>query len=175
VAVSTFGLNKKSKTMKTTREQANENLHNEITESLQDLLEKNYDAEKGFTKAMGNVKSVSLKNFLKNQAAQRSRFATELDQELRNLNEEPIESGSVTGDLHRAWIDIKSAFTGNEEESVLEECIRGEKASAEEYEEKLEKYNYPPHLAEVLRNQSNEIHQTLSRVKRLEDLADDNY
>jgi|SRR5690554_1593803 len=161
--------------MKTTKEQADKNIHNEITENLQDLLEKNYDAEKGFAKAMENARSEKLKSFLKHQAAQRSRFANELTQELRNLNEEPIESGSVTGDLHRAWIDIKSTFTGDEDEAVLEECIRGEKASAKEYEEKLRKYNFPSQISNVLQRQSGEIHQTLSQVKKLEDLADREY
>ena len=161
--------------MKTTKEQADQNIHNEITENIQDLLEKNYDAEKGFTKAMENARSENLKSFLKHQAAQRSRFANELTQELRNLNEEPIESGSVTGDLHRAWIDIKSTFAGDEDEAVLEECIRGEKASAKEYEEKLQKYNFPSQISNVLQRQSGEIHQTLSQVKKLEDLADREY
>lgn len=158
--------------MKTTREKAEQDIHKEITNNLQDLLEKNYDAEKGFTKAMKNAKSENLKQFLKKQAVQRSRFATEITQELRNLNEEPKESGSVTGDLHRTWMDIKTAVVGNEDEAVLEECIRGEKASAKEYEEKLQKYNFPAQVSNVLQKQSSEIHQTLSRVKRLEDLAD---
>lgn len=158
--------------MKTTKENADQDIHKEVTNNLQDLLEKNYDAEKGFTKAMENAKSESLKQFLKKQAVQRSRFASELTQELRNLNEEPKDSGSFTGDLHRTWMDIKTAVVGNEDEAVLEECIRGEKASAEEYEEKLQKYNFPPQISNVLQKQSSEIHQTLSRVKRLEDLAD---
>lgn len=158
--------------MKTTKEIADENIHNEITNNLQDLLVKNYDAEKGFTKAMKSVENNDFKQFLKNQAAQRSRFATELTQELRNLNEEPKERGSITGDLHRTWMDIKTAVVGNEDEGVLEECIRGEKASAKEYEEKLQKYNFPPQISSVLQKQSSEIHQTLSQVKRLEDLVD---
>ncbi|QAA80635.1 PA2169 family four-helix-bundle protein [Aequorivita sp. H23M31] len=158
--------------MKTTKENVEQEIHEEIVNNLQDLLEKNYDAEKGFTKAMKDAKSPSLKNFLMKQAAQRSRFTTELTQELRNLNEEPKESGSFTGDLHRAWIDIKSSLAGNDDEAVLEECIRGEKSSADEYEEKLKKYSFPPKISQVLQKQSGEIHQTLSRVKRLEDLAD---
>ena len=158
--------------MKTTKEQADQNIHKEIVNNLQDLLEKNYDAEKGFTKAMKNAKSENLKQFLKKQAVQRSRFATEITQELRNLNEEPKESGSVTGDLHRTWMDIKTTVVGNEDEGILEECIRGEKASAKEYEEMLQKYNFPPQISSVLQKQSSEIHQTLSQVKRLEDLVD---
>ncbi len=159
--------------MKTTKEKADEKIHKEIVDNLQALLEKNLDAEKGFTNAMENAKNANLKNFLQQQARQRSRFATELDREIRNLNEEPKESGSFTGDLHRTWIDIKSAVSGNTDEAVLEECIRGEKASWEEYQEKLEEHSFPPNLETTLQKQASDIRSTLDRVKTLEDLADD--
>lgn len=158
--------------MKTTKEKAEARIHEETVNNLQSLLEKNYDAEKGFQKSMEHAKNPSLKNFLKTQAVQRSRFATEITHELRNLNEEPKENGSVTGDLHRTWIDVKAAVTGNKDESVLEECIRGEKASVSEYEEKLEEYNFPPQVTTLLQRQAGEINQTLSRVKKLEDIAE---
>ncbi|OAD90385.1 hypothetical protein A7A78_14815 [Aequorivita soesokkakensis] len=158
--------------METTKEKADKNIHKEIVNNLQDLLEKNYDAEKGFTKAMKDAKNQNLKRFLQQQAAQRNRFATELDQQIRNLNEQPKESGSFTGDLHRTWIDIKSSVAGNTDEAVLEECIRGEKASWKEYEEKLQNKNFPSNISGVLQNQATEIHNTLNRVKTLEDLAD---
>lgn len=159
--------------MKTTKEKADVKIHEEIVDNLQDLLEKNYDAEKGFTKAMKDAKNENLKKFLKKQAVQHNRFATELDQQLRNLNEEPKESGSFTGDLHRTWIDIKSAVSGNNDEAVLEECIRGEKASWNEYEEKLKKHNFPPNISNILQKQAAEIHNTLNSVKTMEDIADD--
>lgn len=158
--------------MKTTNEKAKEHNHEKLVDNLQELLEKNYDAEKGFAKAMKDAKDANLKNFLKEQAAQRNRFATELDHEIRSLNETPKESGSFTGDLHRTWIDIKSAVAGNTDEAVLEECIRGEKASWNEYNEKLKEENFPPRIADVLQKQASEIHNTLESVKTLEDLAD---
>jgi uncharacterized protein (TIGR02284 family) len=159
--------------MKTTHEKAKEHNHEKLVDNLQELLEKNYDAEKGFTKAMKDAKNNNLKKFLQQQALQRNRFATELDQQIRNLNETPKESGSFTGDLHRTWIDIKSAVAGNTDEAVLEECIRGEKASWSEYEEKLKEQNFPPNILTVLQKQASEIHNTLNSVKTLEDLADD--
>jgi uncharacterized protein (TIGR02284 family) len=159
--------------MKTTHEKAKEHNHEKLVDNLQELLEKNYDAEKGFTKAMKDAENPRLKSFLQQQAAQRARFTNELSQEIRNLNEKPKDSGSFTGDLHRTWIDIKSAVSGNEDEAVLEECIRGEKASWEEYEDKLKNHNFPPNISSLLQNQASEIHTTLNRVKRLEDLADD--
>ncbi|SRX55225.1 PA2169 family four-helix-bundle protein [Aequorivita sp. CIP111184] len=158
--------------MKTTNEKAKEHNHDKLVDNLQELLEKNYDAQKGFTKAMEDAKNPRLKTFLQQQAAQRSRFTNELTQEIRNLNEQPKDSGSITGDLHRTWIDIKSAVSGNEDEAVLEECIRGEKASWDEYSNKLEKENFPPNISSVIQKQASEIHNTLSKVKTLEDLAD---
>ncbi len=158
--------------MKTTIEKAKEHNHEKLVDNLQELLEKNYDAQKGFAKAMEDAKNPRLKTFLQQQAAQRSRFTNELTQEIRNLNEEPKDSGSFTGDLHRTWIDIKSALSGNEDEAVLEECIRGEKASWDEYSNKLEDENFPPNISNVIQKQASEIHNTISKVKTLEDLAE---
>ena len=73
--------------MKTTLEEAKENSHEDIVNHLQQLLEKNYDAEAGYKKAMTDADSSQLKNFLKQQAVLRNRFATELDKEIRDLNE----------------------------------------------------------------------------------------
>ncbi|RKS53030.1 uncharacterized protein (TIGR02284 family) [Gillisia mitskevichiae] len=160
--------------MKTTREEAKEESHNEIVNNLNELLEKNYDAEKGFKKALEDAENPSLKNFFKKQAVIRSRFKNEIEKELHELNAHPkIKEGSATGSLHRAWIDIKTALSGNDDESVLEECIRGEKASAKEYEEKLSKGHFSPNVKAMLTSQLHEIKNTISSVKRMEDIADD--
>lgn len=164
--------NKKQKTMETTREEARKESHKNLVSNLQGLLEKNYDAEKGFKNALENADSPLLKKYLTNQAAQRARFATELDNEIRTLNETPKDSGSVTGTLHRTWMDIKNTFTGDNDEAVLEECIRGEKASVNAYEETLKENNFPPQITSLLTKQSSEINKTLSSVKRMEDIAD---
>lgn len=121
--------------MQTTREEAREESRENLVNNLQGLLEKNYDAEKGFKNAVTNANNENLKEFLMNQSARRQRFATELDKEIRSLNEEPKESGSTTGDLHRSWMDFKSSIAGSNDEAVLVECIRGDKASEKEYSE----------------------------------------
>lgn len=157
--------------MKTSLEKAREQTHKDTVNVLQGIIEKNYDAEKGYKKAMQDAKNPALKNFLKQQALQRSTFATAIDKELRDLGEEPKESGSVTGSLHRAWIDIKSSVAGNEDEAVLEEVIRGEKASVEEYEDVMKKHTLAPKIQNVLQSQLKDIQGTLNRVKTLEDIV----
>ena len=156
--------------METTREQAKAQSHDDIVNKLQGLLEKNYDAEKGYKKALEDADDGQLKTFLKQQAVLRTRFATELDKEIRDLNETPKEKGSTTGDMHRAWIDFKTAFTSNDDEAVLEECIRGEKASVKEYEDALNDQMFPPKIKAVITHQVDEIKANLHKVKTLEDI-----
>ncbi|MGJ8667072.1 MAG: ferritin-like domain-containing protein [Patiriisocius sp.] len=158
--------------MKTTLEEAKEKNHDKLVSNLQGLLEKNYDAEKGFKNAMENAEDKRLKSYLKQQAAQRNRFATELDSQIHALNEKPKQSGSITGTLHRTWMDVKNTFTGESAEAVLEECIRGEKASVNAYEETLKENSFTPEITQMLTRQASEIKETLSSVKKLEDIAD---
>ncbi len=158
--------------MKTTREAAKEESHKAHAEALQELLQKNYDAEKAFKKAITKTDSDSLKEFLKRQAVKHNRFATELDKEIRAMNETPEEEGSFTGKLSRAWMDIKIAVSGNHDEAILEECIRGEKDSAEEYEEALDENKFSPHLEEVLKKQLSDIRTMIAEVESMEDLPE---
>ena len=157
--------------MKTSLEEAREQTHKDTVNALQGILEKNYDAEKGYKKAMQDAENPALKNFLKQQAAMRSNFATAIDKELRDLDVEPKESGSITGSLHRAWIDIKSSVAGDDDEAVLEEVIRGEKASVDEYQNVMKDTALAPKINSVLQSQMRDIQNTLDRVKTLEDLA----
>lgn len=159
--------------MKTTREEAKEESHKELVGNLQELMEKNLDAEKGFKNALEDTKNAHLKRFFKKQAVQKNKFVTELDFVLRSLNAEPKEKGSTLGGLHRVWMDLKTSLSGDKDEAVLEEVIRGEKASEKEYEEKLKENHFPPDISELLNRQLAEIRMTLSKVKTLEDLADD--
>jgi uncharacterized protein (TIGR02284 family) len=157
--------------MKTSLEKAKEQTHKDTINVLQSIIEKNYDAEKGYKKAMQDAKTPALKNFLKEQALQRSHFATAIDKELRQLGEAPKESGSITGSLHRAWIDIKSSLSGDHDEAVLEEVLRGEKASVDEYQDVLKNNTLEPHINGMLESQLRDIQGTLGRVKTLEDIA----
>ncbi|MGJ8592604.1 MAG: ferritin-like domain-containing protein [Aquaticitalea sp.] len=138
---------------------------------LNDLLEKTYDAEKGFKKASENAKHAGLKSYFGNKAQERYDFGHQLKSELKSFGQEPDKGGSVTGAAHRTWMEVKSWFSADEDESMLEEAIRGEKASVEEYREVLEETTLPVSTKEILLQQKNTIEKGLSNIKRLEDLS----
>ncbi len=157
---------------KTTAEQAREKSHDELVSNLQEILEKNYDAEEGYKKAMVKAENSYLKEYLKDRAALRSHFATELSDTILKLNETPIESGSTTGSIHRTWMSIKDAFSSDSDEGILEECIRGEKASIKEYKEAMDKHMFPTEITSMLTNQLLKVEKSKKEISKLEDLID---
>lgn len=138
---------------------------------LNDLVEKAYDAEKGFKKAAENVNNNHLKNFFNNKAQERQQFRSELRNELTNMGMEVKEKdGSVAGSVHRAWMDTKAFFSTDNEESMLEEVRNGEKAALNDYQDILEDKKLPPTTAGVLRQQYQAIQQSHDKADYLEDI-----
>ncbi|WP_124979884.1 ferritin-like domain-containing protein [Nonlabens xiamenensis] len=156
--------------METTREKARRMSQEETIDALNKLLEKNYDAENGYRTAIKDADDSRLKNYFVGQAAARSQNATELDKAIRDLNGQPAEKGSTTAAAHRMWMDIKTAFTGNDDEAILEECIRGDEAAVADYEEVLEKSDYLGGAQPVLEYQLSGIKNTLNNIKTMEDV-----
>lgn len=148
-------------------------MSNKFSKNINELIEKNNDAYKGFDKAADKAENHRLKSFLNQQSSQRKQFAQELTNELRTADPDfkADDDGSVTGSLHRTWMDVKSALSGDNDEAILEECLRGEKAARDEYKEALdENHTLPSKLQSILKDHLSEINSTLSRVSRLEDL-----
>lgn len=146
---------------------------NSISKKVNGLIEKNNDAYKGFKKASENAESVHLRDFFMDEATQRKEFATELSKELKSYDPEfKVDTdGSATGTIHRAWMDIKAALSMDDDEAILEECIRGEEASLEEYQEFQNDYStVHSGINNSIKNQQLHVQKTLDRVKGLEDL-----
>ncbi len=143
----------------------------EISKKLNELLEKNYDAEKGYKLAAEKVENERLKSFFSKRAQERYDFGHELKSEIKNFGEEPDKGSSLAGDAHRTWMNLKASLSGDKDEAVLEEAIRGEKAAVEEYEDILKDSGIPASTANILLKQKNAIVAALNEVKTLENLA----
>ena len=77
------------------------NYSEKISNKLNELLVKNYDAEKGYLNAIDNVDNKELKMFFKRRASERSQFAKELRTEILQYGQIPEDSGSFKGTMHR--------------------------------------------------------------------------
>lgn len=144
----------------------------QVINILNELLEKNYDATRGYVEAAKQVRSTLLASFLEQNAEIRQGYAEEIMDEVCALNGEPVESTGVLSNLHRAWINLKTAISSDKEEAVLEECIRGEKAALDDYEKALMSHSLPTTTMELLEEQRNQIAATLDELRSLEEAVD---
>jgi uncharacterized protein (TIGR02284 family) len=147
------------------------NYKEKISKKLNELLVKNYDAEKGYLNAIDNVESSELKLFFKRRASERSQFAKELRTEILQYGQIPEDSGSLKGTMHRNWMSLKAVFSSNNEEAIIEEAIRGEEASLEEYDSLLKENNLPPTIDNLIAKHRQAIQAAINTEKVHEELV----
>jgi uncharacterized protein (TIGR02284 family) len=143
----------------------------EVSEKLNDLLTKNYDAEAGYKLAKEKVKSSKLQAFFDKQQQERYNFGHELKEEIKSFGEDPDKGTSLKGYAHRTWMNLKSTFTSDNEESILEEAIRGEKTAVEEYDSVIAETTLPPSTKNVLTKHRDNIQSALNKVNVMENKA----
>lgn len=140
---------------------------------LNELIEINNDRVAGFEKATSDIKdeNFDLKEIFLKYAEQSRRFSQELSAEVGRLGSDVETDTSVAGTLHRAWIDIKSLFSGGGRESILDEAERGEDAIKAAYEKALESNELSPQIRELVAKQYQEVKEGHDTIKALRDLA----
>jgi len=134
------------------------------------LIETLKDGQRGFKEAADAVKDPQLKTLFNEYSLQRSRFAGELQSEAVRLGEsKPEDSSSVTGAMHRAWIDLKSAVTSGDDHAILAECERGEDSAVKEYRDAMGKEELSSPIRQIVSRQYTEVQNAHDRVKQLRD------
>jgi uncharacterized protein (TIGR02284 family) len=142
----------------------------DVIATLNGLLEISRDGELGFRTCAEGVQSASLKAMLEAAARRCAEGAAELETKIRSLGGEPAQGGSVTGSMHRAWTNIRSAITGMNEHAVLAECERGEDAAMAAYEAALQK-NMPADIKMLVERQYQGVKANHDRVRNLRNAA----
>lgn len=107
--------------------------------TLEHLIESNLDAEHGFAESANYLIDESLKDLFIKHAAERAAFAAELQElELQHGKSDGGNSGTLTGALHRSWINVRSTLSTESDLAILEEAGRGEDTAVEAYRKALE-------------------------------------
>jgi uncharacterized protein (TIGR02284 family) len=142
----------------------------EIISTLNDLIETSKDGEQGFLACAEDLKDPQLKASFTLRAQECAAAAEELQELVRALGGVAEISSSVSGALHRRWVDIKSLVTGKDNVSILNECERGEDVALESYRAALEK-DLPENVRAVVQRQFEGVQRNHERVRHLRDSA----
>lgn len=143
--------------------------NSELRSTLNALIQTCRDGQEGFLTAAENVQGDELKKLFNECSLQRSKFTGELQSLAHELGDSnPETSSSVTGTLHRGWINLKTAIVGRDQHAILAECERGEDIAVEEYRKALE-LDLPANIREVIQQQQTQIQATHGQVKAWRD------
>jgi uncharacterized protein (TIGR02284 family) len=139
--------------------------NDDVISTLNDLIETCKDGEQGFRTCAEDIGDSKLKSFFTDRAQSCAQAAGELQQEVRALGGDPEKSSSVSSALHRRWVDIKSAITGKDDESILNECERGEDVAKKSYANALEK-DLPAGIRSLVERQYQGVLRNHDQVKQ---------
>lgn len=137
--------------------------------TLNNLIETCKDGELGFRTAADGLSKPTYKARFLEYSQQRATFARELQAEVRGLGGDAERTGSVSGSLHRGWIDIKSVVTGKSDYAILAEAERGEDAAKAAYERDL-KERLPGNVSAIVQRQAEQVQATHDAVREARDL-----
>ena len=144
--------------------------NDDVISILNGLIQTCKDGQEGFQEAAEGVERSDLKSLFYEFSQQRAQFAGELQSLVQTLGGDAENTGSFSGALHRGWINIKSAVTGKDEASILNECERGEDSAKNAYRDAL-KDSLPSYIYETVQTQYASVQQAHDRIKALRDAA----
>ena len=140
-----------------------------ITSTLNNLIETSKDGEQGFRTSAENAQNAELKQLFMRRADDCARGAAELQAIVARLGEEPEDSGSVAGAIHRGWVNLKAAVANRDDLAILEECERGEDVAKAAYRSALEKTDLPAEIRTVVQKQYDGVLRNHDEIRNLRD------
>lgn len=151
-------------------------MNNERTETVvKDLVETLEDGKEGFAKAAEKLSGDGRADIAA-RMLQLSRQRQDFSAELRGLATqhgfEIDESGSAAGALHRGWITLKDALTGDDPHAVLAAAESGEDHAKAEYEKALDEQELLADVRTTISRQATAVMAAHDEVRALRDRTD---
>lgn len=149
-------------------------MSNPTVSTLNDLLQITNDRIEGFNKVEDKVweKYPNLKSDYTRMVDQSQNMKLELKRLISERSGDADDSTTVAGALHRTWIDVKNAFSGDNAESTLENVTFGESAAIEAYEKALDSGDLCPESSRVVQDQLHSLKSSYEKFRNLENRHD---
>ncbi|CAM3520465.1 ferritin-like domain-containing protein [Nocardioides zeicaulis] len=137
--------------------------------AAKELVETLKDGEKGFAEAADKVRDgdhAAWATTLQRLSEQRAGFWREIVEMGHEYGDDVDESGTVAAAVHRGWLSLKDAITGDDPEGVLKAAVTGEDHAVSEYDDAL-KMDLSAGFREVVERQRAAVVAARDEVKAL--------
>nr|WKN38988.1 PA2169 family four-helix-bundle protein [Tunicatimonas sp. TK19036] len=138
-----------------------------VVDLLNDLLEKNCDAKRGYRKAAEQLDDPSLKGLFMSLSEQRDNFKKIIREEILSLGGEPKNFRHVEGSIQEAFARPSLLIVLSTVGKTLDGCLRIEAHELQALKATLAKYEVKESTHQILGGQLESIKLTLADIKSL--------
>ena len=145
----------------------------ELVSVLNDLIRINNDRIVGYERASKESKNidVDLIATFNKMADQSRKYKAELVQQVSRLGGDAASDTTVSGKVYRVWMDLKTAITGKDRESILGSCEYGEDVAQRAYEAALESDAYmSTEIRQMISSQKSDLKTSHDLIRKYRDL-----
>ena len=137
---------------------------------LNDLLQITNDRIEGFSKVEDKVWETNsgLKNDYDRMVSNSQKMKADLVQLIVERGGIADNTTTVAGSVHRAWIDVRNTFSGNGDETTLENVVFGERAAITAYENALESGDLCQESSKTVQDQLHHLKSSYNKFENLE-------
>ena len=94
---------------------------------LNSLITTTIDSALGFERSAEDTDSGRFASMFREFGTERRQVVAQLQQVVRSMGGTPNDDGSLKADLHRRWVDLRAAISGDGgDQAIIEEVERGE-------------------------------------------------
>ena len=111
--------------------------HSDEISTLNTLIATTIDSITGYENSAKDIESERFREIFRQRADERQQVVEQLRSEVRRLGGNPEDDGSFMGKTHQRFEDLKSAVTGGDDKSIINEVERGEDYLKEKFETAL--------------------------------------
>lgn len=101
---------------------------------LNTLIATLLDSVEGYQKSAEDLDNLQYRRLFLDRARERQSVVTKLQAAVGQLGGNPEDDGSTMGAIHRAFVDLKSAVMGRDDQVIINEVERGEDYLKEKFE-----------------------------------------
>lgn len=105
--------------------------------TLNGLIATTIDSVDGYRTSAQEVDNSRYAELFTARASERSSIAEQLRAEVKRLGGNPEDDGTILAAGHRAFVNLKAAVTGRDDQAIVAEVERGEDHIKAKYEEAL--------------------------------------
>ena len=141
--------------------------------AAKELVETLKDGEKGYATAADKLRDSDRPEWaatMQRFSEQRAGFWREIVEMGHEYGDDVDESGTVAAALHRGWLSLKDAVTGDDPDAVLGAAETGEDHAVKEYEDAL-KMDLSVGFREVVVRQQADVLAARDELKALKNVS----